>query len=50
MNQPYSDVYRCIVKELTPTAHKTDEVSLSIVCVPVNPPGQLYKDYAPSGR
>ncbi|WP_339079301.1 hypothetical protein [Pseudomonas sp. TMP9] len=39
MNQPYSDVYRYIVKELTPTAHKPDEVSLSIVCEPVNAPG-----------
>lgn len=39
MTQPHSDVYRYIVKELKPSAHKPDEASLSIVCEPVNAPG-----------
>jgi hypothetical protein len=40
MNQPYSDVYRYIVRELAPTAHKPDELPLSIVCEPLSVPGK----------
>ncbi len=40
MTQPLSDVYRYIVKELAPSAHKPDEPALSIVCEPIKVPGE----------
>lgn len=40
MPQPLSDVYRYIVKELVPSARKPDEPALSIVCEPMNVPGE----------
>jgi hypothetical protein len=39
MNQPLSDVYRYIVKELAPSVHKPDEPALIIVCEPFSEPG-----------
>ncbi len=43
MTQPLSDVYRYIVKELAPSAHKPDEPSLTIVCEPLGVPGKSSK-------
>jgi len=40
MTQPLSDVYRYIVKELAPSAHKPDEPALSIVCEPISVSGE----------
>jgi hypothetical protein len=40
MTQPLSDVYRYIVKELAPSAHKPEEPALSIVCEPINVAGE----------
>ena len=40
MTQPLSGVYRYIVKELAPSAHKPEEPALSIVCEPINVAGE----------
>ncbi|MEH6685636.1 MAG: hypothetical protein V7693_00070 [Halopseudomonas sabulinigri] len=40
MNQPQSDVYRYIVRELAPTDHTPEQAPITIVCEPQNVPGQ----------
>jgi len=46
MNHEESDMYRYIVKELTPSTHEPAAVLLTIVCEPLNPSAEASRNGA----